>query len=87
MPDNVNPTAELQLEINKLKKYVDSNDLCVAIHLNRAGRLELNKLEIPELNIKELWFFGATSLDQKHWLLAGDMLNEPRSYDFEYPRL
>ncbi len=35
VPEKLNPDTDLQKEIDKLSKYVDSGDLCVALYLNR----------------------------------------------------
>ena len=87
MPAEVNAKANLQSEIDKLEKYADAADLCVAVHLNRAEKVEFGDLRIPNLNIGELWFFGATSLTQENWILVGNMLADPQVYEFEYPRI
>lgn len=86
VPNELNANADLNKEIEKLSKYADSHDLCVAIHLNRAGRLDFDAIRIPELKIKELWLFGATSPDLDRWLLIGNMLKDHRVYEFQYPR-
>jgi len=87
VPTEVNAKATLQAEIDKLEKYVDAADLCVAVHLNRAVRVEFGDLRIPKLNIGELWLFGATSLSQENWILVGNLLADPKVYEFEYPRI
>ena len=86
VPEKVNPHANLQNLINSLSKYVDSNDLTVAIHLNQAGTIRPSELTIPELHIGELWFFGANKPDQSVWTVIGNLL-EPnaRFYEIEHP--
>ncbi len=86
VPNKINPNADLQIEVNKLTKYVDSNELCVAMYINKVVSIELNKLELPELNIAELWFFGAANPNQKQWTLVGNVLDQPEVYTFEYPQ-
>ena len=85
VPDKINPKANLQTEINKLQKYVDSNNLCVSIYLNKEVRIEFSNLEIPKLNIKELWLFGSKSPDQDDWWLIGNLLETTNFYEFKYP--
>lgn len=85
VPETVNKETTLSEELEKLKKYVSPN-LVVAVHINRAGRLDLDELDIPDLNIGELWFFGSNQQDQQKWFLAGNMLREPRLIEFEYPK-
>lgn len=84
-PHDVNPAVSLQTEIEKLAKYVASHDLCVAYYLNREMHLDLTQLNVPKLNIAELWLFGGVSLDNVRWMLWGNLLDSPRSIVFDYP--
>jgi hypothetical protein len=83
-PADLNPKADLEAEIDKLKKYT-SNELVVAFHLNRNARIPLHELHLPRLRIKELWFFGALAPTQDKWLLYGNALGAPRLWSYEYP--
>lgn len=85
VPDKLNPRADLEDELKKLAKYTDSEDLCVAIFINKATRIEFSELVIPELSIRELWFFGAQTPDQEDWWLIGNMLRNPQMHSFKYP--
>lgn len=87
VPDTVNTKSTLDSEISKLCKYVDSKNLVVGIHVNRAGKLDLKNINIPKLNIAELWFFAAADENQSKWYLFGNMLKEnPRYLEFDYPK-
>ena len=86
VPAKVNSNADLQLELDKIAKYVDSHDLVVAFHLNTDRRIEFTSLRFPVGIVSELWFFGAAAPDQKKWVLVGDMLlGNWGLRDFEYP--
>lgn len=85
VPADINPHTILDAEIAKLKKYTDSKNLVVAFYLNRQGHFEFPDVRSLNLNIAELWMFGATSPDGRHWALYGDVLKEPRKYSFDYP--
>jgi hypothetical protein len=85
VPEQVNPDAQLENELKKLQKYTDSQDLCVAIHLNRNESFDFKDINLPELNIRELWFFGAKDRSQSEWRILGDILNNPKVYEFFYP--
>lgn len=85
VPESLNPKAALNKVIEKLDKYADSADLCIAIHLNRAETIDFSELEIPRLNLKELWLFGASAADLSQWLLVGNMLKDRNVYEFRYP--
>ena len=82
VPERINPYTDINKEIEKLSKY---HDICVGIHINRPGRLELSKIMIPKLKIAQLWLFGASKKDQGRWFIAGDMLNNPEILEFNYP--
>jgi hypothetical protein len=86
VPEKVNSCANLQTLINSLAKYTDSKDLVIAVHLNRCGTIRLSELEIPPLNIQELWFFGAKDPNQEVWTIIGNVLNpNARFFEFRYP--
>jgi hypothetical protein len=86
VPQSINPGAELQTEIDKLRKYKDSADLVVAMHLNRTGIIQLSKLNLSALPIKELWFFGAKDASAKEWVVIGNLLNINATWhEFSYP--
>ena len=85
VPESLNPETDLNKEISKLTRYPVSNDLVVVVHLNRDGRLDLSKLDIPRLEIAELWLIGATQADQSEWFIAGDLLKSPTIFTFKYP--
>ena len=75
----------LQVELDKLAKYVDSKDLVVAFHLNREASVLLSELSFPQ-TIGELWFFGAAENSQSRWVLIGNLLtNEAVAHEFLYP--
>ena len=85
-PDDLNPKADLESELAKLKKYASSDDLVVAFHLNRNVRVQFNELRVPVLAIKELSFFGALSPSNEKWLLYGNALGTPQFWTYEYPK-
>lgn len=85
VPQKLNSSASIQETVNALSKYVDSEDLTVAIHLNQGAHFEPSKLIIPSLNIAALWVFGAISEDQTEWGLWGNFLEVPEGVRFAYP--
>ena len=85
VPERVNATSSLQAEIDNLEKYRSSDDLVVAIHMNRQFHFELDKLRIPELTIGELWLFGSVVPDTSRLMLWGNLLKNPSSHQYEYP--
>ena len=86
VPESINARASLQSLINGLEKYVDSESLVVAIHVNRCGTIKLSELSIPTLNIGALWLFGAYGADQSFWTIIGNVLKQgTRYYELRYP--
>ena len=85
VPETTNPAASLEVELSKLAKYPTSTETVVAVHVNRAGRIEFSSLRPPKANVREVWLFGALSPDQKSWFLFGDLMNQPRFYEATYP--
>jgi hypothetical protein len=39
------------------------------------------------LNIGSLWLLGASAPDQSKWFIVGNLLNNPRIFEFDYPIL
>lgn len=85
VPRKVNPEATLMDEVAKLEKYADSEDLVVAMFLNRTGRINIDEITLPPLKLAELWFFGSMSRDQSKWFLLGNLLGDKRYFEFAYP--
>jgi hypothetical protein len=85
VPEFLNSHADLQSELDKLDKYVDSHDLAVAFHLNRNATIHLSELKLPR-TIGELWFYGATDPSQNTWTVIGNLLRpDARVCEFAYP--
>ena len=85
VPTKLNSKASIQDTVNALSKYVDSEDLTVAIHLNQGAHFEPSKLVIPSLKIAALWIFRSISKDQTEWGLWGNFLEVPEFVQFAYP--
>lgn len=85
VPEPLNPNSSIEKVIQSLTKYVDSEDLTVAIHLNRQVHFDPKTLAIPQLRIAALWVFGSISPDQSEWGLWGNFLEQPEGTRFAYP--
>ena len=85
VPENLNDNSCIERVLQGLTKYVDSEDLTVAIYLNRAMSFDLNNITIPSLSIGALWVFGSISADQSSWGLWGNLLEQSEGIRFEYP--
>lgn len=84
VPDRLNPTTSLKDEICKLKKYVNGQDLVVAIHINRKVNFRPHSLEVSRLNIKEIWLYGRHR--DNSWILYGNLMREDaNAYRFQLP--
>lgn len=85
VPADLNGTASLERTIRSLTKYVDSEELTVAIRLNRQEHFDPRTVVIPSLRIAALWVFGSISPNQSEWGLWGNFLEEPEGSRFAYP--
>ncbi len=85
VPSELNPTASIESVVRSLAKYVDSQDLTVAIHLNQRVYFDPQTLIVPPLPITGLWIFGSISIDQSEWGLWRDFLGQPEGSRFVYP--
>lgn len=86
VPSHLNKDQKLQDTINSLAKYTDSEDLAVAIHVNRYGSLDFSQITLPvSMKIAELWIYGSLQEDQSNWFLYGNVLSEPVLTRFSYP--
>lgn len=72
VPETLNEFASLEAVWNSLGKYGDSDDLTVAIKINRNARLELGGFTAKDLPVSEVWLYGASTPDQSRWLLLGE---------------
>ena len=86
VPDRLNPSTSLQREISKLSKYVDAQDLVVAIHVNRKVHIKPQELDTSGVKVKEVWLYGQLQNDATTWLLFGNLMTaEPNAYTFQLP--
>lgn len=85
VPTSLNPKATVQATVNALTKYVDSEDLVVAIHLNQSTSFDPTQLILPHLKIAELWVFGALEPDRSTWGLWGNLLETHTMTRYQYP--
>jgi hypothetical protein len=86
VPHEVNPVASVQEVIAGLQRYANSEDLTVAIHLNRTVKgFNPAEIVVPPLKIASMWMFGAIVADQSKWALWGNFLDEPQAREFLYP--
>ena len=85
VPRKLNPAASVQKVVNGLRKYADSADLTVAIHLNQVTAFSLGELVISPLKIAALWVFAAVNADATKWMIWGNFLEEVRWGEFTYP--
>jgi hypothetical protein len=85
VPQDINSKASLEAIIAALSKYADSEELTVAIHLNRQVHFEPSAVSVPSLHIAALWVFASLTPDQSQWGIWGDFLEKPVCTRFEYP--
>jgi hypothetical protein len=81
-----NPQATAENLLASLRKYVDSSDLVVAIKIDRLG-IDPRSLNMPELAVAEVWFFGQLQPAGDNWFLYGDCCGTPEWFKFTLPTL
>lgn len=74
VPEQVNPSSCLQAELDKLTKYADAKDICLAVYLNRSDKLDFSQLQFPFSKVNELWFYWCSNPQQGEWTLAGNLV-------------
>ena len=85
-PEWLGNPRELEQELEKLKNKYSGGDVIVAYYLNRSLLgFDWREVVVPELDVAELWFFGALSPDGNKWFISGDMLKNPQGFEFDYP--
>ena len=85
VPSALNPTTSLKAILDSLGKYVDSENLTVAIHLNQHRRFDPQDVIVPLLPIAGMWIFGSISEDQSEWGLWGNFMEQREGTRFTYP--
>ena len=86
-PDHINPRLSLEDLLAKLKRYGSAPELHVAIHTNRATRLEFGPwMKIHGLDLGGVWLFGGLNAEATKWFVYGDLLGDPNFREFEYPQ-
>jgi hypothetical protein len=90
-PHKLNAGATVQVVVDDLTHYADSNDVTVAIKINRVVRFDPVELKLPaNLRIGGLWIFAALSPNQSEFGLWGDFVSKtdaPLGTRFTYPAL
>jgi hypothetical protein len=86
VPESVNPHASLEGILDGLKKYAAASDTVVAIHMNRRlERMDIKKLDIPNVKVGQIWLFGGVDEVPNGFVLCGDLLDQPEAYRFDLP--
>lgn len=85
VPPQVNAETELEAELAKLSKYTNSQNLTVAVYINRPIRLDSPPALPSNLKLGGLWLYGSVTPDCSRWMIYGDLLAEPTMYEFAYP--
>jgi len=82
---HIRTVSQINVEISKLGKYTDSEDMVVAMWVNGYFHANLNEIVVPPLHLGGLWLYGSLSSFQDNWVLYGDLLKLPTVYEWKYP--
>jgi hypothetical protein len=85
VPLRLNSKASIEAELAKLTKYSNATDLVVGVFFNQIGDYDFSSLNVPKIDVAQIWVFGCCSLDQNEWYLHGDLLSDARLSKFRYP--
>ncbi|WP_372611172.1 hypothetical protein [Halomonas sp.] len=80
----VNESQTMDDLLENLNHYADAADLVVAIKIDRLG-VDPRGLQIPPLELAEIWFFGPSLEGSNMWYLYGDCLGSPLWLEFQLP--
>ena len=83
-PENLNRAFTLQDLLTRLSAYT-LTDATLLIRLNRTGYIPDDLLSSVQLPFAEVWYLWATSPDGLGWCIYGDVMQQPRRYEFAYP--
>ncbi|TRD11268.1 hypothetical protein FGU71_05000 [Erythrobacter insulae] len=76
VPSHLNANASIERVLKMLTKYVDSQDLVVAIKFNKAAHFNPVTLEVPaELQLRGIWVYGSIAADQSEWAIWGNFID------------
>lgn len=85
VPPEINPSASIESELTKLKKYATSDHTIVAVHINQTGYVEYSSIQKPQTSVAEVWLYASMTANQSDWFLYGDLLHSPRGFDISWP--
>ena len=86
VPANLNRKQELSDLLQQIaKKYRATPQTQFAIHVNRAGHIDLGNVEVPPLPVGGVYLFGALDEYQSEWFIYGDLLGQAFGSVFRHP--
>jgi len=83
-PEHVNGRITLEGLLGGLATKPPT-DTTLVIRLNRTGYIPDEVLSAAQLPYAEVWYLWATSPDGLGWCIYGDVMQQPRRYEFAYP--
>jgi hypothetical protein len=83
-PENLDCRVTLE-ELLRRRAAGPATDTTLVIRLNRTGYIPDEALSAVKLPYAEVWYLWATSPDGLGWCIYGDVMQQPRRYEFAYP--
>ncbi len=84
-PEDLNPLVTLEELLGRLAAG-PATDATLVIRINRQGYIPDEALSAVKLPYAEVFYLWATSPDGLRWCIYGDAMQQPRRYEFAYPR-
>ena len=85
VPKFRNPNQDMRSLLDGLKKYTDSSDLVVAVHMNREFFFNPKNYAFSGYNFAGIWVFGGASDNQIDFNIFGDLQTGDMGMNFRYP--
>jgi hypothetical protein len=85
VPKALNPTATINGTLAGLSRYGPMGAPLLPCSSTDEGTLVSRRCPVRAFKCGGIWLFGAASPDQQRWYLYGNLLSNPRLYNYEYP--
>ena len=83
-PADLTNRGSLEELQRSLQKY-QQTDTVLALLLNRPAQMSTADLRAIPIPFAQVWLFWCASADHARWMIQGDLLTSPATYDFGYP--
>jgi hypothetical protein len=83
-PADLTDRGSLEETLGSLRKY-QQTDTVLALLLNRPVQMSAADFLAIPIPFAQVWLFWCVSADHARWMIQGDLLTSPATYEFRYP--